>query len=82
MNLVSVLVLGTLLPESILAAGWFVVLSTFVAVNTILYVAMSIFKILPKPYPSDVVRRHGRRLETRSTYPNGHSPPKRVSRKG
>lgn len=74
MNVVSAL-LATVLPESILGARWFAVLSTFVAINTILYVSMSIFKILPKPYLSDVVRRHGRRAETRSTYPDGHSVP-------
>ncbi|MDZ7679836.1 MAG: hypothetical protein U5K29_14930 [Acidimicrobiales bacterium] len=75
MNVVSALVLATVLPESILGAHWFAVLSTFVAINTILYVSMSIFKILPKPYLSDVVRPHGRRAETRSIYPNGHSAP-------
>lgn len=75
MNAVCALVLATVLPESILGARWFAVLSTFVAINTILYVSMSIFKILPKPYFSDVVRRHGRRVETRSIYPDGHSVP-------
>ena len=75
MNLASTYVLATVLPESILGAHWFAVLSTFVAINTILYVSMSIFKILPKPYLSDVVRPHGRRAETRSIYPSGHSAP-------
>jgi hypothetical protein len=74
-NFVSAFVLATVLPESILGARWFAVLSTFVAINTILYVSMSIFKILPKPYLSDVVRRYGRRAETRSIYPDGHSVP-------
>ncbi len=72
MNALSTLVLATVLPESILGAYWFAVLSTFVAINTILYVSMSMFKILPKPYLSDVVRPHGRRAETRSIYPDGH----------
>lgn len=75
MNLVPGHLVATLLPESILGAHWFAVLSTFVAINTILYVAMSVFKVLPKPYLSDVVRPHGRRAETRSIYPNGHSAP-------
>jgi hypothetical protein len=70
-NVGSGVVLATALPEPLLAAHWFAVLSTFVAINTILYVAMSIFKILPKPYLADVVERHGRRAETRSIYPNG-----------
>jgi hypothetical protein len=75
MSVASALVLATVLAASVLDAYWFAVLSTFVAINTILYVSMSVFKILPKPYFSDVVRRHGRRAETRSTYPNGHSAP-------
>lgn len=82
MNVVSALALATVLPESILGARWFAVLSTFVAINTILYVSMSIFKILPKPYLSDVVRRHGRRAETRSIYPDGHKVPNEVVRSG
>ena len=73
MNDVSTL--ATLLPESILGARWFAVLSTFVAINTILYVSMSIFKILPKPYLSDVLRPNGRRAETRSIHPDGYSVP-------
>ncbi len=72
MNALCALVLATVLPESILGARWFAVLSAFVAINTILYVSMSIFKILPKPYLSDVLRRHGRRAETRSIYPDGY----------
>lgn len=79
MTAVTSLVLAQLLPESVLATHWFAVLSTFVAVNTILYVSMSIFKLLPKPYLSDFVRRHGRRAETRSIHPeadtDGRRPP-------
>ena len=82
MNVFPALVLATVLPESILGIPWFAVLSTFVAINTILYVSMSIFKILPKPYLSDVVQRHGRRAKTRSIYPNSHSAPDESQRRG
>ena len=75
MNAFPAIVLATVPPESILGAPWFAVLSTFVAINTILYVSMSIFKLLPKLYLSDLVGRNGRRVETRSIYPNGHSAP-------
>ncbi|MDZ7734258.1 MAG: hypothetical protein U5R31_15325 [Acidimicrobiia bacterium] len=81
MNAASGLMLATVLPESILGTHWFAVLSTFVAVNTILYVSMSVFKILPKPYLSDFVRRHGRRAETRSIFPNGHGAPDEGTRR-
>ncbi|MCC5951903.1 MAG: hypothetical protein JJU45_07370 [Acidimicrobiia bacterium] len=70
MNTVPALVVAQLLPESVLGTQWFALLATFVAVNTILYVSMSIFKLLPKPYLSDFVRRHGRRAETRSIFPD------------
>ena len=75
MSIASVLVLATVLPESILGTRWFAVVSGFVAINTILYVSMSIFKILPKPYLSDWVRPQGRRAETRSIYPDGFDAP-------
>ena len=58
-----------LFPASVLDSDWFSVLARFVAVNTILYVALSVFKITPKLYLSDFVRRGGRRTETRSIYP-------------
>jgi hypothetical protein len=69
--------LATVLPESTLGTHWFAVLSTFVAVNTVLYVTLSIFKILPKPYLSDVLQNYSRRTETRSIYPSRPAPPER-----
>ncbi len=71
----SLLFALTVLPESVMQTKWFAILAGFVALNTILYVSLSVFKIMPKIYLSDIVRRHGRRRETRSIYPNGHSPP-------
>ncbi|WP_138445272.1 hypothetical protein [Sinomonas susongensis] len=61
--------LGVLLPQSILETNTFNVLMTFVAINTLLYVALSILKVLPRvriPF-----RRRYRRSETRSIYPDG-----------
>jgi hypothetical protein len=66
---------ATLLPESLLHSHWYVVLSGFVAVNTVLYVTLSICKIVPKLYLSDFVKQRGRRSETRSIYPHGFCPP-------
>lgn len=63
------------LPESTMHTEWFTILAGFVAINTILYVSLSVFKIMPKMYLSDFVRRHGRRSETRSIYPDGLGPP-------
>ena len=61
---------GVILPESTLQSHWFVVLTGFVAVNTLVYVTLSIAKSLPRLYPRDFLpRRHARR-ETRSIYPD------------
>ena len=60
---------GVLLPEAIMHSQWFAVLTTFVAVNTVLYLTLAIIKIFPKLYLSDWVVSHGRRSETRSIYP-------------
>ena len=61
---------GLLLPESTLHTGWFAVLAAFVAINTVMYVALAIAKILPKVYPRDWLPRTYTRSETRSIYPD------------
>jgi hypothetical protein len=47
------------------------VLATFVAINTIMYVALAIATMLPKIHVGDWVRRRYERAETRSIYPDG-----------
>lgn len=68
MNTAPVL-MGLLLPEAILHTHWFSVLAAFVALNTVIYVCLSLFKMFPAPRWS---RRGGRnrRSETRSIYPD------------
>ncbi|MFJ6416692.1 hypothetical protein [Paeniglutamicibacter sp. NPDC091659] len=61
---------GLVLPESLLHSEWFAVWATFVAINTLMYAALSVSKILPKIYPSDWVHGRNRRTETRSIYPD------------
>lgn len=62
---------GLLFPETVLQSGWFTVFATFVAINTIVYVALSVAKLFP------VIRFGGRRggfnrrSESRSIYPEG-----------
>lgn len=60
---------GLLLPEEVLHTRWFAVLAAFVAVNTVIYVCLSVFKIFPVPR----IRWSGRsrRRETRSIHPEG-----------
>jgi len=69
------LLAGFLLPEGLMQSRWFAILSTFVAVNTVLYLTLAIIKILPKAYLSDWVDHRNRRSETRSIYPEGDDPP-------
>lgn len=66
------LILGHhLLPHGILTSEPFAVLMVFVAINTVMYAALSAAKILPALHPSEWVRRRGRRAETRSIHPDG-----------
>jgi len=66
---------GLVLPEAIMHTQWFAVLSTFVAVNTVLYLTLAIIKILPKAYLSDWIDQRNRRSETRSIYPEPDGGP-------
>ncbi len=68
--LVHVVPSGVLIPSSFLQSGFFVVLSAFVAINTIIYVALAVAKILPKVYIGDWIKGANRRSETRSIYPD------------
>jgi hypothetical protein len=61
--------LGIVFPASMLGSAWFAVLSAFVAINTVLYTALAVAKILPKIYVSDLWQRRDRRLTNRSIHP-------------
>ena len=48
---------GILLPESVLSTTWFALLATVVAFNTIVYVGLTLSKLMPLPkqcHPSQV----------------------------
>jgi exosortase/archaeosortase len=66
----AALLAGLLLPESVMHTRWFQVLTTFVAINTVLYLTLAVIKTLPKAYLSDWVQHRNRRAETRSIYPD------------
>jgi hypothetical protein len=65
-------ILTTVLPTALLRSDWYAVLTAFVALNTIMYVALAVAKVLPKLYVSDWVRSPNRRSQTRSIYPEGY----------
>lgn len=66
----AVLQAGILFPESVLGSMWFSVLAAFVAINTVMYVALAVAKILPKVHPQDWLPRNYVRSQTRSIYPD------------
>ncbi|THV16183.1 hypothetical protein E9934_06985 [Nocardioides caeni] len=59
-----------LLPESLVRSHGFAVLAAFVAINTVVYVALSVAKALPKVYVRDHLPRTYHRAETRSIHPD------------
>ncbi|QGN31578.1 hypothetical protein [Microlunatus sp. Gsoil 973] len=61
---------GVLLPSSLLGSPFFAVLSTLVALNTLIFVTLAITKMLPAIHFGEVFARRGRRKETRSIYPD------------
>ena len=69
------LLIGAILPNEVMHSRWFAVLTTFVAINTVLYLTLAIIKILPKAYLSDWIDRRNRRAETRSIYPEVDGEP-------
>ena len=61
---------GIMLTESTLHSSLFAVLAAFVAINTVMYAALAIAKMLPKIYPSDWSRRQYSRSQSRSIHPH------------
>lgn len=66
----AVVMAGLLLPESVLESYWFAVLSAFVAINTVMYVALALAKTLPKIHVQDWLPRTYVRSQTRSIHPD------------
>ena len=56
---------------SMLRSEAFAVATAFVAINTVLYTALAIAKMLPKVYVSDWRSRRHESAETRSIHPDG-----------
>ena len=60
----------SVLPTSLLESDAFGVLTAFVAINTIMYAAVTVAKLLPRVNPSALRRGRYERAETRSIYPD------------
>ena len=61
---------GIVFPETLLQSQFFAVLAAFVAINTVMYAALAIGKIVPMVYPGDWLPSRKRRGETRSINPD------------
>lgn len=61
---------GIVFPETLLQSHFFAVLAAFVAINTVMYAALAIGKIVPMVYPGDWLPNRRRRVETRSIHPD------------
>ena len=61
---------GNILPESTLHSDTFAVLAAFVAINTVMYGALAVAKMLPKVYVADWFTDRHRRAESRSIHPH------------
>lgn len=60
-----------LVGGSVLQSGPLRVLAAFVTINTVMYSALALAKILPKVYPATWFPSRNRRAEDRSIYPAG-----------
>jgi len=69
----GILLFASVLPHYLMDSSWFAALSTFVAINTVLYLTLAIIKLLPKAYLSDWVDQRNRRSESRSIYPENET---------
>jgi hypothetical protein len=62
---------GILLPESFLHSRFFVILATLVALNTVVYAALSVIHIFPKWLKPGWFQKKHQRGITRSIFPDG-----------
>ncbi len=70
-TLTAVAASGALLPESLMHSGPVRVLAAFVTINTVMYGALAVAKILPAVHPSTWFGRANRRGDERSIHPDG-----------
>lgn len=62
---------GILLPETFMQSRFFIVLATLVALNTVIYAALSVVHVIPKWIKPKWLPGHRPRGMTRSIHPDG-----------
>jgi hypothetical protein len=63
-----------LLPGAVMHSGPARVLAAFVTINTVMYCALAVAKILPRLHPTAWFPGSNRRAQERSIHPAGWSP--------
>ena len=66
----SVQAVLSVLPTSILSSDAFGILAAFVAINTVMYAAVTVAKLVPRVNPAMLRRGRYQRSETRSIHPD------------
>lgn len=61
----------SVMEGSVFTETWFMLLLSFVAVNTLMYLTLAISKMLPKFYLGTLRKRRHERSQERSIYPDG-----------
>lgn len=67
------IVWGVLIPQEVLSSHWFGVFAGFVAINTLIYVVLSVAKLFPVIRFGKGRGGRNRRVAHRSIYPEGMS---------
>jgi hypothetical protein len=65
---------ASLLHSSVLHSSTFTGLEGFVLINTVMFLALAIIKLMPKLYINDWITSHNRRTETRGIHPDPPHP--------
>jgi hypothetical protein len=67
-----------LVDPALLHSPLFTLLSAFVMINTVMFLALAVAKMLPKVYVSDWFTSRNRRAESRGIYPETPESPRGV----
>ncbi|MEP7090978.1 MAG: hypothetical protein ABI776_12825 [Nocardioidaceae bacterium] len=60
---------------AVLSTGWVAVLAAFVGINTVMYAALAVARLLPKLYLSDWFTSPNRRTVSRGIHPEAAALP-------
>ncbi len=68
------MITASVMTNPIFTTTWFILLISFVAVNTLMYLTLAISKMLPKVHLGSLRKRRYERSQERSIFPDGSGP--------